>query len=391
MKTKFNVAIMTGTRAEYGLLRPVIREVLNNKQLSLKLLVTGSHLVRSLGYTISEINADRTPIDFVSDILGDDERCDKSLAMAEALSSFSKYFRNHSIDALVILGDRYEAFAVAAAAVSCNVPIAHISGGDVTEGAADDFYRHCITKMSCLHFPSTEVYRKRVIQLGESPDRVFNVGSLGAENIKNMPKLSAAEVSQSIGFDCTKPFLLATFHPETLSGVEVTYPLNQLLDAVSECKIPVLFTKANADEGGVLINQTIERYCERNPTCQLVSSLGVLRYLSAMAACSAVIGNSSSAIVEAPTLKKPAINIGDRQKGRIVGINNINCVAKKQDIVDAINKAVSDDFKKSLKNMKSPYDISRNASEAITEKLVEFLKEDKMQVKKAFYDVDFTV
>ncbi len=391
MKTSFNVAVMTGTRAEYGLLRPVIREIESKKNINLKLLVTGSHLVHSLGYTISEIKADKTPIDFICDILKDDETTDKSVALAAAVEGFSAYFKNHRCDALVILGDRYEAFAATVAAASSSIPVAHISGGDVTEGATDEFYRHCITKMSCLHFPSTEVYRKRVIQLGENPKTVFNVGSLGAENIKNMPKLSAREISQSIGYDCTKPFLLATYHPETLSDTDVLTPLEQLLEAIEQTGVSVLFTKANADEGGDLINKRIAEFCEQNEKCLLVSSLGALRYLSAMKACSAVIGNSSSAIVEAPTLKKPAINIGDRQKGRIVGINNIDCKAENEDIINAIQKAMSQEFNNSLKNMQSPYDISQNASEVIVEKLLSFLEQDKMHVKKSFYDVDFNV
>ncbi len=382
------VAVVTGTRAEFGLLLPVIKRINEDKDLKLSLIVTGAHLLPSLGDTIKEIEKSGVPIDKKIDILTDGENTRATEATANALRDFSRYFSENRPDMVVVLGDRYEIFAAATAAAMCDIPIAHISGGETTEGAKDEFFRHCITKMSALHFAATESYRKRIIQLGEQPERVFFAGSLGAENITTLPVIPKDDLSRDIGFSMSEDFILATYHPETLGGGSPREGVRALLAAIDELKIPCLFTAANADEGGAEINDEIKRFCEKNDRVKLVSSLGVVRYLSVMRYCRAVVGNSSSAIVESPTLKKPAVNIGERQTGRIMGDNNINCAADKESIKAAIRKATSDEFRASIENMTSPYGRG-GASKVIVETIKEKLP--TLSTKKTFYDIDFEV
>ena len=263
-------------------------------------------------------------------------------------------------DAVLVLGDRYEIFAVAQAAAMTGVPIAHISGGDVTLGAADDYYRHCITKMAHLHFPSCEVYAQRVIRMGEAPDTVFNVGGLGDENIRTMQKMSRQELSESLQFDLSGPFALVTFHPETAGGASPTQQVQELLAAMEkigeEQPISWLITKANADAGGLAINVLLDEWVEQHPERAMAfTSLGVKRYLSAMQYASMVVGNSSSGVVETPTFGVPTINIGQRQAGRIICENVICCDAVQSEIEAALRKAGTPEFVQVAARTASPY------------------------------------
>ena len=388
-KGKKTIAVVTGTRAEFGLLRPVL-SALEKTRYHTKLIVTGSHLVDSLGFTLSEIEQAGFSVAEKLDILDNDPAMQMTSAFPRAFSAFSNYFVVNHPDLLVVLGDRYEILAASLAASMNNIPVAHISGGDVTAGAKDDAFRHCITKLSQLHFPSTEVYRKRVVQLGENPDCVHNVGALGAENILSLPVISAKELTKEIGFDFSSPFLLVTYHPETRSKNPLLTGLWALLDAIKNVGIPALFTKANVDDGGNDINRELERYCAENAKHKLVESLGAVRYLSVMRIASAVVGNSSSAIVETPSLKIPAVNIGNRQAGRVMGENVICCNTEKVAIEKAIRKAVSDKFRNTIVDMNNPYG-GVDVGKKIVKRISEFLETCDSGTEKQFFDIDFTL
>ncbi len=379
------VAVITGTRAEFGLLLPVIRGLMRDETLDFRLLVTGSHLCRALGYTLDEITAAGIPVARTFDILNDDPKTPVATAIARAIEQFAAYWNENPTDMAVVLGDRYEIFGAVTAAAVCDVPVAHISGGETTEGAKDEFFRHSITKMSALHFAAAEVYRNRIVQLGEQPETVFNAGALGAENIMTMTPLRREELSEQIGFDVAQPYILCTVHPETLGGGDTMLLLENLLRAFDDLKLRVLFTAANADEGGAAINRRIEEYCTGNTRCMFVASLGVLRYLSAMRYCTAVAGNSSSAIVEAPTLRKPAVNIGDRQRGRRMSDGVLNCDSSYPAIVGALQKAVSAGFVAAVTEMESPFG-GGDASSVIVREIKNALQKGVVKNKK-FFDI----
>ena len=382
----YKVAVVTSTRAEYGLLKPVIASLSDTDGINVMVVVTGAHLLASQGSTISEIRNDGTAIAACIDIYHGDAS-DEAAAVANAVTGFAAWFRSERPDLVVLLGDRYEIFGVAAAASMCGIPIAHISGGETTEGAKDEFYRHCITKMSAIHFPSTERYRKRIIQLGERPSAVFNVGSLGAQNVLSVPLMDKDALSASVGFDFSSSFLLCTCHPETLgSGADVCIPL---LNAIDRLGIPVLFTAANADAEGDIINQRISEFCGTHPSCKLVQSLGYRRYLSALKLCSAVVGNSSSSLTEAPAMRKPSVNIGIRQLGRDMTDTVISCPSDEGAIISAVRTALSSEFRSVCENAVLPF-----RCEGVSSSIAEIVKrslESGISCKKSFYDIDFEV
>jgi len=379
------VAVITGTRAEFGLLRPVIDE-LTNLGIPSKLLVTGSHLVDAHGRTASEIEAGGYRIEKEFDILKNDPNTAANIAFPRAFSAFSEYFMDAPPSIALVLGDRYETLAAALAAEMARVPLAHISGGDVTQGAMDDCYRHCITKLSWLHFPSTERYRERVIQLGEAPERVFNVGSLGAENALKLPAIPRDELSSELRFSFSEDYLLVTYHPETLSETSAVEMLEQLLTALGAVGLPVLFTGANADDEGAVINERLVEYCSGKVDCCFINSLGTVRYLSAMRYARALAGNSSSALVEAPMFGVPAVNIGERQRGREMGANVINCEADSASIEAALRKAASAEFRSAVSCSQSPY-RGEGTAKKIASEIAVFLNGEESGVKKAFYDL----
>jgi len=383
------ICIYTSSRAEYGLLRSVMQEIQATETIQLQILASGMHLSPEFGMTIQEIGADGfTPDETVEILLSGDTPTAICKSMGLAMIGYGEALQRLKPDMVVVLGDRFETFCMAAAAQVCRVPLAHIHGGETTEGAIDEAFRHSITKMSHLHFASCEEYRQRIIQLGEAPDRVFNVGALGVENIRRISLMERSELAVSIGFNLEKPYFLVTFHPVTLerdTSEEQSRSLLEALDAFPQYNI--IFTKANADTDGRVVNHLIDEYAERQPErCLSVSSLGALRYLSAMKYATAVIGNSSSGIIEAPSFKVPTVNIGDRQKGRIQADSTLNCLPDANAIQKAINHAISTAFREGLSGISNPYDRPGTCA-AIVESLE---KTDILSItKKTFHDLKF--
>lgn len=389
MKKKKDICVVTATRAEYFLLYPLLKLILNDEKLELKLVVTGAHLSQKYGMTVSDIEKDKFQINEKIEILNNtDSIYDIDIAMGRAIVKFGEYFESSNIDLLIILGDRYEMLSIAIAAMNSKIPIAHIHGGETTEGAMDEAIRHAITKISYLHFTSCESYRKRVIQLGESPDRVFNVGALGVENIKNAHLVKKEDLEKQLDFKLKKPLVLFTFHPTTLESNVIEKEMKHILKALEEFQdLTIIFTKANADSGGLIINHMLDDYVRRHKErSMVVYSLGQVRYLSVMNIADIVIGNSSSGVLETPTFGVPTINIGCRQKGRIQAKNIINCNVNKEEIKTAIEKALSEEFRKKAKEANNPYDNGMT-SEKILNKIKEILFYDKINLKKSFYDL----
>ncbi len=383
------VCVVTSTRAEYGLLKPLLERIRQDEKLELQIVATGAHLSPEFGLTYRQIEEDGFEIaEKIEILLSSDTSIGVSKTMALALDGFAGCFARLRPDFLVVLGDRYEVFAATAAAAVANIPIAHISGGETTQGAFDEAFRHSITKMSYLHFASTEDYRKRIIQLGEQPDRVFCVGALGVENIKKMPLLSKEDLEREIGFSLKGRYALVTFHPVTLEKQTAARQFENLLGALDQMKdLKVIFTKANADTDGRVINAMIDAYAEKHKDrVAAYTSLGQLRYLSAMKYADAVVGNSSSGIVEAPAMGVPTLNIGDRQKGRIMGESIVNCPPEAQAVADALEKCLAPDFKEKIRALPNPYG-SGDASRLITGIIKDFLYNKTIDLKKQFYDL----
>lgn len=351
------ICIVTGTRAEYGLLYWLMKEVQADPALELQIIATGMHLSPEFGLTYKEIEKEFSINKKIEMLLSSDTPIGISKSMGLAQISFAEAYDDLKPDLVIVLGDRYEIFAAASAAMIARIPIAHLHGGETTEGAFDEAIRHSITKMSHLHFVAMEEYRKRVIQLGESPDRVFNVGGLGIENIKRLSLLSREEFEKSINFPLAKKNLLVTFHPVTLENSSAQGQFNELLSALDELQdTHIIFTKANSDTDGRIINQMIDNYVAANPNKSVAfTSLGPLRYLSALKYVDAVVGNSSSGLAETPSFKIGTVNIGDRQKGRVRASSVIDCQPNKGDISRALNLLYEESFKSKLQGAVNPY------------------------------------
>lgn len=379
------ICIITGTRAEYGLLYWLIKRLQDDPDLELQLLVTGMHLSPEFGLTWKQIEQDGFPITKKIEILlSSDTAVGISKSNALAIISFAEAFEELKPEIVVLLGDRTETFAAAQAALIAGVPVAHIHGGELTEGAYDDAIRHSITKMSHLHFTATDEYRKRVIQLGEQPNTVFNVGAIGLDNIKKLQLLNRSDFEKSIGHKLLKNNLLITFHPVTLENQSAKEQFQNLLDALEELDNTLLmFTKPNSDKDGRIIIQMIDDYVKSNADEAIAfTSLGQLRYLSAIQYMDAVVGNSSSGIIEVPAFNVPTVNIGDRQKGRIMGPTIFNCDPVKEEISKALNNALKFD---KTKQYQHPYGDSNTS-----EKILEILKStEEINLKKRFYDIEF--
>lgn len=381
------IGVITGTRAEYGLLKPLMERIKNDEELELYLIVTGMHLSPEFGLTYKDIVQDGFIInDKVEMLLSSDtpEGICKSIGLG--IINFSTIFSKQSIDLLIVLGDRFEILAAVEAAYTFRIPIAHLHGGELTQGVIDDGFRHAITKMSTLHFVSTETYKKRVIQLGEQPMYVHNVGAIGTENIKKMKLLTKEELEQQLNFRLSNKYAVVTYHPITLKGICSSYAMNEFLEALHEFpQIRFIFTKANADTDGRIINKMIDDYVKENKNCISFTSLGQLRYFSALKYCSFVIGNSSSGLLEAPTFKIPTINIGERQKGRIEAKSVINCGETKEEIVNAIRHGISLEFRKHLRFIVNPYEKD-NTLENIIANIKQFLSAER-KIGKVFNDL----
>ena len=380
------ICVVTSTRAEYGLLYWLLKEIEADSELKLQLIVTGMHLSPEFGLTYKEIEKE-FKIDKKIEILSSSHTSlDICAEMARVYEKFAPALAELKPDILVLLGDRYEIFGVAGVASIMQIPIAHIHGGETTQGAFDEAFRHSITKMSHIHFAATNEYANRIIQLGEEPSRVFNVGGPGIENIKKLNLLNKDEFEKSIKFKLAKKNILITFHPATLENSSAREQFNELLNALDELEeTNFIFTKANSDTDGDVINKMIDEYVSENPQKAVAFvSLGQLRYLSAIKFVDIVLGNSSSGLLEVPSFKKATINIGDRQKGRARASSVIDVRPVKEEILAAIKRAYSKEFEQTLKDTINPYD-GGNPSK----KMVKILKEIKLDgiLKKKFYDV----
>lgn len=351
------ICVVTGTRAEYGLLFWLMKEVQADTNLELQLIVTGMHLSPEFGLTYKEIEKDFSISKKIEMLLSSDTPVGIAKSMGLAQISFAEAYAELSPDIVVVLGDRFEIFSAAAAAMISRIPIAHIHGGETTEGAVDEAIRHSLTKMSHLHFVATEAYRRRVIQLGECAENVFNYGAPGLDSIHNLQLLSRVQFEEAIGFKLGKKNLLVTFHPVTLEQNTAQEQFCELLLALDELDdTRIIFTKANADADGRVINSMIDEYVSaRQDKAIAFVSLGQLRYLSALQYVDAVVGNSSSGFIEAPSFKIATVNIGDRQKGRIKASSIIDCLPRKADITSSIRQVYAPETQSALCNVTNPY------------------------------------
>ncbi|WP_457644631.1 UDP-N-acetylglucosamine 2-epimerase [Persephonella sp.] len=384
---KRKICVFTGTRAEYGLLKPLMEEISKDKDLKLQVLVSGMHLSPEFGLTYRDIQKDGFNIDEkVEMLLSSDTPAGISKSIGLGIIGYTDALNRLKPDITVVLGDRFEALAFAVSSYTLRIPVAHIHGGEITQGALDEGYRHAITKLSFLHFTSTEEYRKRVIQLGEEPERVFNVGALGIDNIRGLKLLSKDQLEKKLGFKLWEKNLLITFHPETLSKISSAESFKILLEVLDQLKnTKLIFTKSNADPEGRKINALIDEYVSRNPEKAVAfTSMGQLLYLSTMRYVDAVVGNSSSGIIEAPSFRIGTINIGNRQKGRVKADSVIDCDPDYESIKKAFEKLYSPEFKKILEKTKNPYGEG-NASVKIKNILKTY---DIKDIKKSFYDLE---
>jgi GDP/UDP-N,N'-diacetylbacillosamine 2-epimerase (hydrolysing) len=380
------ICVITGSRAEYGLLRWVMQGIKEHPDLTLQLIATGMHLSEDFGMTVDEIEKDGFKVDFKVEILdNNDSAVGIAGAMSRGLSGVAEALDDLKPDLVLVLGDRYEIFVSVAAALVAKIPVAHIHGGESTIGAYDDAFRHAITKMSHLHFVATQEYKNRVIQLGENPNSVFLVGGLGIETIKNLKLLDQEELEKALNVKFKEKSLLITFHPTTLDEQTPRAQMQELLNAVDRlANVTLIFTLPNADTGGREIIKMIQDYVGKNPNAYAFPSLGQLKYLSCIAQVNGVVGNSSSGILEVPSFKKGTVNIGDRQKGRIRTTSVIDCETNKKSISKAIETLLSEQFKNSLNSVKNPFDQGNSSA-----KIVELISGINLQqiVKKIFYDL----
>jgi GDP/UDP-N,N'-diacetylbacillosamine 2-epimerase (hydrolysing) len=385
---KRKICIVTGTRAEYGLLYWLMKKIREDPDLKLQIIATGMHLSPEFGLTYRQIEEDGFKIDKkIEMLLSSDTSVGISKSIGLGMIGFSEAYADLKPDIMVLLGDRFEIISAAVAAMIARIPIAHLHGGETTEGAFDEAIRHSITKMSHLHFTAAEEYRRRVIQLGENPERVFNFGAIGIENIRKLSLLSREDLEKEIGFSLGQKCILVTYHPVTLELSTAQTQFQNLVDAIDVIDdLRVIFTKANADIEGRIINQLIDEYVtiRKNTAAIAFTSLGQLRYLSAMKHVDAVVGNSSSGIVEAPSFKVPTVNIGDRQKGRVQTRSVINCSPTKVAIIKALKQALSPEFRQSIQDMTNPYERENTARNI--KKIIKHF-DLKNILKKEFFDI----
>ena len=383
------ICVVTGTRAEYGLLSRLMRMIKDSQETQLQLIVTNMHLSSKYGNTYKEIENDGFTIDRKVPIIDENSNNDSLstvMEMSRGLKGYAEAYQELKPDLLLILGDRYEMLAAATAALIMRIPIAHISGGAISEGAFDDAIRHSITKMSQLHFTEAEDYRRRVIQLGEQPDRVFNVGALGVENIKKLPLMSEEEIEADIKFKIDKKTILVTYHPVTLGNHTVEQDITEFMNAL--CQRPdirVIFTMPNSDTGSQAIVEAINGFVAKNQERSVAyKSLGVLRYLSVMKEVGAVVGNSSSGLVEVPSFGIPTLNIGDRQKGRLAAESVLNCDTDCESILAGLARVLSPEFIENASKSQNPYDKEGTAKSIFDVISTYPLKELN---QKHFYDI----
>jgi len=384
---KRTICIITGTRAEYGLLRWVIDGVQKSKKLKLQIIATGMHLSPEFGLTYKEIEKDGYKINKkVEMLISSDSPSGITKSVGIGMIGFSDAIKSLKPDLVLVLGDRFEMFAAVSAAMIARIPVAHCHGGEATEGLIDEPIRHCITKMSQLHFVASQEYKNRVVQLGEQPDRVFLVGGLGIDSINKIQLLNKEDLEKSIKFKFGKKNILVTFHSVTLENSTAEEQMHELLSALRELSSTnIFFTMPNADTDGRIIFKLIEDFVSKNVHSKAFVSLGQKRYLSMVKYVDAVVGNSSSGLLEVPSFKKATINIGDRQRGRTKAESIINCRPEKKSILEAIKKAYSNEFHKILKVVKNPY-----GKGGASKKIVNLVESVSLKgiIKKQFYDLE---
>lgn len=382
---KRKICVITGTRAEYGLLRWVMQGIQDDSGLTLQIIATGMHLSPEFGLTFREIEQDGFQIDRKVEMLtSSDTPVGIAKSMGLGLSGFADALNELHPDLIVVLGDRFEIFSAVSAALVARIPVAHVHGGETTEGSIDEALRHSITKMSHLHFVAAEEYRQRVIQLGEQPDRVFMVGGLGVDNIKRMKLLDREALEQSLGIQLGEKSLLVTFHPVTLetgTAADQMAALLAVLDGQHDTQL--VFTMPNADTDGRVLKTMIEQFVAQHANSRAYTSLGQLRYLSCLAHVDGVVGNSSSGLLEAPSFQKGTINIGDRQRGRLQAASVINCEPTRESITTALKHLYSAGFHTGLRNVRNPY-----GEGGASEKILATLKSAALDgvLKKSFYN-----
>lgn len=384
--TRKKICVITGTRAEYGLLYWVMKGIQAEPAFELQLCVTGMHLSPEFGLTYRNIENDGFVISKkIECLLSSDTPVGISKSIALAVAGFAEAFHELNPDLIVLLGDRFEILAAATAAVIAKIPIAHCHGGESTEGLIDEPIRHAVTKMSHLHFTSTEWYRQRVIQLGEQPENVYNVGALGIENINKLQLLSKEDFERSIDFRLAEKSILVTFHPVTLEHATAEYQFGQLLKVLEELRsATIIFTKPNADTDGRIIIKMIDEFVSTNPNSISFISMGQTRYLSALKYVDVVIGNSSSGLIEVPSFKKPTINIGDRQRGRIMADSVVSCDPTYDGVRSALQRVMSEAFQAKLQQVTNPYGNGNSS-----EKIIDVIRQSQPQdlIKKTFHDL----
>ncbi|QTR48506.1 UDP-N-acetylglucosamine 2-epimerase [Candidatus Thiothrix anitrata] len=380
------ICVITGTRAEYGLLRWVMQGIKDDPELTLQIIATGMHLSPEFGLTYQAIEQDGFQIDHKVEML---TSSDTSVGIAKSMGlgmiGFADTLAQLQPDIIVVLGDRFEIFSAVSAALVARIPVAHLHGGETTEGAFDEALRHSITKMSHLHFVAAEAYRQRVIQLGEQPERVFLVGGLGIDNIKRLSLLNKAELEQSLDFKLGTKNLLITFHPVTLETATAADQMQMLLLALEELEdTQLIFTLPNADTDGRALIKMVEQFVAKHANARAYTSLGQLRYLSCIAHVDGVIGNSSSGLIEVPSFKKGTINIGDRQRGRLQAESIINCEPTLASIKSALKQLYSVEFQEKLCHVINPY-----GEGGASIKIIDTLKHYKISeiLKKKFHDL----
>ena len=388
MSNPRKICVVTGTRAEYGLLYWLMKEIQVTEGFELQVIVTGMHLSFEFGLTYQQIESDGFVIDKkVEMLLSSDTEVAITKSMGIGMVGFADALSDLTPDLLVVLGDRYEIFVAVSAATVARVPVAHISGGETTEGVIDEAFRHSITKMSHLHFSATEEYRNRVIQLGEQPDHVYNVGGTGIDNIMRLQLLDRHDFQKEIDFELGEKNILVTFHPVTLENATAEDQFQSLLDVLDEEEdIHIIFTKANADTNSRIINVMIDRFVSENPNrSACFTSMGQLRYLSALQFVDGVVGNSSSGLIEAPSFKIGTINIGDRQRGRIRADSVIDCKPDYSSIRIATKELFLEGFRDKARSVINPYGTGGAA-----EKIMAVLKEVSLEdiLKKSFHDIE---
>lgn len=384
---KKHVAVFTGTRAEYGLLYWLLKDIKADSELTLQLIVSGMHLSPEFGHTYHQIEQDGFVIDEKIEILlSSDSAVGVAKSMGLGVLGFADALNRLKPDVFIILGDRFEALAAAQTAMILRIPIIHIHGGELTEGAYDDAIRHAITKLSYLHGTSTEEYRQRVIQLGESPERVINIGAIGLDHLNRATFMSIDELSVSLNFKLNKPFFVVTYHPVTLGDESPEISFRALLDALDEYPDhQIIITYPNADNGGRRIIPILEEYARKNSTRVLaIPSLGQVRYLSLVAHAAAVIGNSSSGIIEVPAFDVPTVNIGIRQKGRLAAKSVLNAGPNQQSISESIQKAISRCYKEPKEQVHNPYGQGNTSGQVI-----QMIKSLNFEPCKTFFDINF--